>query len=338
MLIPIPRDTTTAAPATLARMSQERWTGDYRSIGLIDWPHDLRAQIEATKSKASRQILGLAAMALGLIVSVVLVGLGSASTPTFNWLVVTGIILSILILLAAVLVMCFSGRQTFESRWRAARRALRNDFVERFEKPHDRDRSDSGVEYLIAAPDGSLEVASSDSTEPTLERLRIVEIATAPETTDEHIHERELSPSEFQELCDHANRVRDRAWQSVRQLVVGFLVISGSVLMLYLAGQMSWPAGLTAAGVSGLWLATLCNVIRDAPRRLRIARCFDLDLDACVLETVDGSEAFDGLDESPLLSQADSKPIPGSVHRLSQSKAWWVVDGIPAEWRRYQDY
>jgi len=339
MLVPMPRDTTTNAHATLIRMSHERWTGEYRSAGLIEWPRDLQSEVEAARSRAFRQILGLAALAPCLLVSVIIIGLGSSLSPTFNWLVITGLSLSAVVLIVTVIVMAFCGNQTFELRWWAARVALRNRVVECFEIPCDESSTESGTEYLILAPEGSIALQSDDSDGLILERTRVIELAATPLGSGDGHEDRELSAAEVLELRDHVIRLRKRAWQLIWGLVAATAGSASTVIAIHVASPMSWTFWITTVGSTGLLLAGSIYLFSFTPRRFRIAQQLELDLEAGTLETVDGDAALDRLDESPPLSQHySSRSMPLTVHRLSRSQTWWIVDGVPAAWRRYRDY
>lgn len=311
----------------------QRWIGDYRSVGLVDWPGGLREALRARLRRANRMImLWVVIPAITLFLWAVVHIVDSFAGLGFTNPAIGGI--GFMVGGAAVAVCCLPGNDYHKIRL-SLKRALRCAQLERFRLgDHVNDEIDTATllglgasiervtdqlpRTLLVNPRRSLLLQVDDGPLdlPCEVVIRTIGVNAAARVTS-GFAEIELTPCERDELRGFVARLREEHLKSL--VMLGFLSIP--LQSLVLIAKVLWEA------------ASLLYPRKDLDGRVLI-RDLKLDLRFGLTEIVDGDRAVAEFRQVGAWSQHVSPVTPIWVRRLSVSKVWWEVEGVPAIWRR----
>jgi len=354
MLVPIPRDTTANAHATLIRMSQERWFGDFRSVGLVDWPEGMRDEFRLERQRLFLPmllwpVLTVPALAVSIYLNAASFLNGwSPAAAAMSWVAVgVGIVV-----FAFGMMRC---RKAWKRRGLIAR-VLRSDQLERFElsqsvidevllahaRHHDTpEQVDplAGVPLeLLIAPRARLLVQIGDERDRPLTEVAIRSVsqhAGFEESADGyHI---QLTPDELREL---------RAYRRKHMMIIPTTFLLGAIFVSVLAltvttlnaaGPTSYRDKRLIAGTIVFAAAFVYAFFIEQPKQLRLARLLKRDIEDGFCEILDSVAAAEDLIAAGLPEEIRVDDTPSIVRRLPHSKRWWLIDETPAPWRRYAE-
>lgn len=334
----------------------DRWIGDYRSIGLCEWPAGLRESFGGFRRRATRRaFVWLALLLVVLVIAITAAALADRlfPRPLSDAVLITAVIAGGILTIPVILGLSDALRRRTD-----LGRLLQYSHVERFElSQHVRDEVaaaralgiNASVEelpvslFVIPAPPGHpqapgvlVQVDQHAQAPPALVIVRsLAHRSEEPRTpiTDSTGWE-PLSPSELQEL-----RLSIRmGTQAFRRFSIVYTLFSIGVAALAL--RLLVGGGIP--GTTIFWfivipVAWLFMTWRGLPGMLRQRQALKmLRLDLAVGRTLvqDGRTAIAELRSAGLLDPREPIVNPGVVRLLPHSRYWWEVDGVPAAWRR----
>ncbi|MCA9312443.1 MAG: hypothetical protein KDA21_14615 [Phycisphaerales bacterium] len=324
----------------------DRWIGDYRSMGLVEWPAGLREAMRARARRATGRFMGwtwLAVAAFVFSVAMAAVASGPSGRLWKPEFVFAG--MGVLVFLVAVL----RGNDWQKERIKA-RKALRSERLERFELGRHVEEEVAanralGMEIglgmprvLLVAPSSALLLQVDGEAAVAVEEVVVHETgARAPSLPEsgEGSSSAPLSPEEREEL-GRLIRVCRRPWKWIYLFYVWVSVgVSALAYRLAIGGGVDAEDWVLSGAVVILWpLMTHSIFFGGHRRRRRLVAALRRDLRNGRAEVVEGyvaareaRESQDGVGHPPVVT-------PEEVRRLCESGLWWEVDGVPAAWRR----
>lgn len=334
----------------------ERWIGDYRSIGLCEWPAGLRASFGGFRRRATHRVFVL--LALLLVVLVIAIAAAVLADRLFQRPLSDAVLISAVIAGGILMIPLVLGLSDALRRRADLGRLLQYPHVERFDlSPHVREEVaaaralgiNASVEglpvslFVIPAPPGDpqapsvlVQVDNHAQTPPALVIVRsLAPTSEAPPTfSPDSAGWEPLSPAELDEL-----RLSIRmAAQASRRFTIVYTLLSLGVAALAL--RLVVGGGIPAAAIFWFiviplaWLFMTWRHLPEMPRRRQVLKMLRLDLAEGRTLVQDGRTAIAELRSAGLLDPREPIVNPGVVRLLPHSRYWWEVDGVPAAWRR----
>ena len=325
---------------------EDRWIGEYQSVGPVEWPQGLRADIEAKLRRATRKLMFWVYMCPGNIlvgVAIAALGYSTAAHPVTSAI---GLALAGIGLLSfPVSLLLGNDARKLRSKAKAAWRCrLPEKFElgvhaeEELEAARGRGEDiaeDSFVRAIYIDPVSSLVLQVDDEPMRVLDPVKVKGVARPAGSSafGEGPREHRLSEGELEELRKYVRSGRVsllglHAFYAL--LTVGFVLVWTSIIL-------HWPSHGAGVGasvlISLLWVVKTLAVIGPERTRGRLLALLRRDVREGDCEVVEGRDAVRDL--APSASLDDDDDLPAVVRRLRESKVWWEIDGTPAAWRRY---
>lgn len=146
-------------------MSQERWFGDFRSVGLVDWPEGLRDEVHHELTSVRSEYFRWAALAVLSAVVGVGLAIAVAITPSVHLLFAVPA-LALAMVAPGVAGHCGDDRR---ERWTSAKAALRGRQLDVFEAQGTPCDGSEPLPFVLIAPSRSILVLDSRHTELILQ-------------------------------------------------------------------------------------------------------------------------------------------------------------------------
>ncbi|MEM9166175.1 MAG: hypothetical protein AAGB48_04045 [Planctomycetota bacterium] len=323
-------------------VESDRWIQDYRSVGLVEWPNGLRDTLALRLRHSTRKLLIWMLISSGCI----LLGVGIVLLGYLDILrdIAPPILFAVSVLAFPIAIL--RGNDFHKVRIKA-KQASRCTHPERFEIARHVDEELAAMKALglqveneaipralFVDPATSLVLQIDDEVPASFERanIRVIQSDIEQSPTQE-CTESALSEHERAELRSWIDRTR-RPWKWRYLFYVG--ISAGFFAWVYrlIVGLPTDRSDWGFFGlVTSLWLPMTYWVFvphRNLRKRLASMR---QDAREGILEIIEGHQAVAHLVASGEI--ADTPPVqPCLVKRLSVSKVWWTVDGVPAAWRR----
>lgn len=328
-------------------MSQERWFGDYRSAGLVDWPDGLRDIIHDRYRRYRRNMWRWLAAPLGILV------LGSAGSiiaaipgVDAHPLGVLGVsLIAGVAAFALVVLPANDARQASK----VALKVWASESLERFavcpaavdvcEKMNSVDRElylrDVPLEILVV-PKHDIVLQHDRSPNILLGTLPIMTLGC----TDRPEVELEkgtlpLTASELEEINRRRAMVIKPLWKFLAFYVALTVAMAGLLVLLVLSPSTLQRDISFSVLVSLVWIYSTWVLIFPMRHRALLAYRLGRDLVEATCDVLDGDTALDELYATGLPEELRPELPPRVVRRLRHSGLWWLLDDTPAMWRRY---
>ncbi len=322
---------------------EERWIGDYRSVGLVDWPPELRRGLVERLRRTNRKLLLWLVAPPGLLLAGCGLGLAAESLRLPGSF-------AILLVFAGAAVIALGGailRGNDLLKLRGPlRQVLRCERPERFEpSPHVLEEIRASRALGRALPDWNLptpllidpassrllQAGEAPAAELKLMQVLVTEGVGAAVDYGDLPAAVALTEAELEELGAFIRR-HTRHWASLYRWYTFVSVVAGIWIYRIASGQklavVTW--GFAIAGIL-LWIWMTRQVLGPHRVQRRIIGSLRRDREAGTTEAIAGATAVADLRRE---GQAiEGVVTPGIVRRLA-SGLWWEVDGTPAVWRR----
>ncbi|MFG0291890.1 MAG: hypothetical protein ACF8MJ_01920 [Phycisphaerales bacterium JB050] len=334
-------------------MPRERWFGDYRSVGTVDWPEDLQHDLRTERRGLFRKMVLWPILTLPPLVGSIILNANSflnSWSPQLSLLTWVALGLS-LVLFAFGLMRCYLAW----IRRQLIRRALRSPQLERFElapgiiddillahaQTADHPTADpleGTPREVLIAPKPKLLVFVPDCPTSPLTPVTIQTVSKA-QSLDTSVdgHTLPLTTEELRELRKHRRNCLMVLPISLVLVAVFVLALNYATKALTSSAPMSfrdWKA-VIATGCFAIGLLYIFFV--EVPSKLKRAKLVGKDITAGHCDLLDGETALDELSDAPLRTKISLDIPPTIVRRLPHSKLWWQLDDTPAPWRRFTD-
>ncbi|MFI4854178.1 MAG: hypothetical protein ACIAQF_04250 [Phycisphaerales bacterium JB065] len=309
-------------------MSQERWTGDYRSIGHVDWPDGLRERVREAQTLAFRGMCRWGSLIVALLAAL-FYSLWGMMTISFHywWFVFVVVVVGVVLGTGIFLLLQFRAIP-HEMRWKAARAALRNEQLERFDYSANEPAALASQDYLLIAPAGQMVVLESGLDDPTLERVVIRTVASGHAANAIRHNRLPLSGEDKGEIQDRIRENRRHA----RKGVISLLVIVAFVVIVVSTTTVSSPKLIALALTCPTMLLVIVLTNLNAVRLNRHLKR-DLEEGFCIL--CDTESSVSTPEENGDKASEFPEPSPSITYCLPHSDRLWIIDGVPAPWRRF---
>lgn len=309
-------------------MSQERWTGDYCSIGHVDWPDGLRERVRVAQKLAFRGMCRWGSLIVALLAALIYSIWGLTHISFHYWWFIFVVVGVGLVLGTGIFLLMQFRAIPHEIRWKAARAALRNERLERFDYAANELGPLSSQDYLLIAPAGRVVVVESESDELSLERTEIRRVASGYASSATQPNRLPLSEDDKAEIRERIQKSRRHAMKGV----ISFVVIVAFAALVVSTTTASTPELIAIALIlpTALFVIVLTNLNSS-----RLSRHLNRDIEEgfCVLCDAESSEpATDQSGEKP---PKFPEPSASITYRLPHSDRPWLIDGTPAPWRRF---
>lgn len=328
-------------------MSQERWFGDYQSVGLVDWPDGLRELLQ-DRYRRHRRVMW---RWLSIPISIIILGFAGALVATIPAVGAYPLGVILVSLIAAVaafaLVVLFANDARAASK--IALKAWTSESLERFtpcraaidefEKMNLVDRElnfrDAPLEMLIL-PEGDIVVQHDRSPNIILGTLPIMTLGC----TDQPEVEAEtaalsLTASELDEIKNRRKMVLEPLWKFAVFYIALTVAMAGLVVLFVLSPATLQRDVTFSVFVALLWIYSTWVLAFPMRQRMLIAYRLGRDLVEATCEVLDGAKAVNELYAAGLPDELRPDSPPRVVRRLRHSGLWWLLDDTPALWRRY---
>ncbi|MCA9277500.1 MAG: hypothetical protein H6815_01780 [Phycisphaeraceae bacterium] len=348
---------------------EDRWIGDYRSIGLTEWPQALRERVTALHRRSTwRRRWWL----ISLLVPVAIV---FAGVPIIQDLrpqtgaVIGNVIVTVCVVVSVALVMVGLLLAIDHDKFRVrSKGALKRDKIECFVLGEHIQAEAAAAEALgqpipyagapreiwldpktcavlcvgdrvprllpIVAVRTITRMQSSlvaqHITEP-VSPLPLIEPAQGPVSprAKECASERTLDAAEIKEFAGYVKRASLNADPMYYFVYAAVMVALPVMVVLIWTGYVHLWPHVISSGLAALWMTYRAKRFCKSRAWVRVLR---RDLKRGVVEIIDG---YDAIADFGPLPPGVPKPIPPEVvHRLPESGVWWEADGVPAAWRR----